>query len=98
AVQIYARLYYDKTPNHTSILTGEMWVTELLNGHLDCIKSALGIRVLYALSSTPFYTIYVWLLSIDDPIPSEIATNPKFFPFFQNAIGAIDGTQLLFRP
>ncbi|KAF9473465.1 hypothetical protein BDN70DRAFT_770991, partial [Pholiota conissans] len=44
AVQIYARSYYDKTPHHTSILTGEMWVTELLNGHPDRIKSALGMR------------------------------------------------------
>ncbi|KAF8179432.1 hypothetical protein BJ912DRAFT_832942, partial [Pholiota molesta] len=44
AVQIYTRSYYNKTPHHTSILTGEMWVTELLNGHPDRIKSALGMR------------------------------------------------------
>ena len=29
----YATRLYDKTPYHTSALTGEMWVLELINGH-----------------------------------------------------------------
>lgn len=33
AAQIYAEPLYIKTPYHTSILTGEMWVQELLAGH-----------------------------------------------------------------
>ena len=35
---------YDKTPYHTSALTGEMWVLELLNGHPECICSELGVH------------------------------------------------------
>ena len=35
---------YDKTPYHTSALTGEMWVLELLNGHPKRICSALGVH------------------------------------------------------
>ena len=31
-------------PYHTSILTGPMWVLELLNGHPDRIRSELGVR------------------------------------------------------
>jgi hypothetical protein len=32
-------------PYHTSILTGEMWVQELLAGHPDRIKTELGMRL-----------------------------------------------------
>ena len=35
---------YDKTAYHTSALTGEMWVLELLNGHPECIQNELGIH------------------------------------------------------
>jgi hypothetical protein len=30
-------------PYHTSILSGEGWVMELLNGHPDCIRCELGV-------------------------------------------------------
>jgi len=36
--------------------------------------------VLYALSSPPFYATYVRLPTMNDLIPFEIASNPKFFP------------------
>ena len=34
----------DPIPYHTSLLTGEMWVQELLNGHLDRIRNELGVQ------------------------------------------------------
>ena len=45
-------------------------------------------------SSPPFYTDNVHLPHDHSPIPPEIQINPKFFPFFQNALGAIDGTHI----
>lgn len=33
----------DPMPYHTSALTGEAWVLELLNGHPDCIQCKLGV-------------------------------------------------------
>jgi hypothetical protein len=33
-----------RIPYHTSILTGPMWVLELLNGHPDRIRNELGVR------------------------------------------------------
>ncbi|KAJ7084132.1 hypothetical protein C8R44DRAFT_534468, partial [Mycena epipterygia] len=51
-------------------------------------------RILVAVSSPPFYTKYVKLPRVDDPIPPRIADNPKWFPFFQDAIGAMDGTHI----
>ena len=30
-------------PYHTSILSGQMWVDELLEGHHDCIYCELGV-------------------------------------------------------
>ena len=45
AAQIYAGLFYDKTPYNTSALTSEMWVEDLMNCHPDHIKSELGLRL-----------------------------------------------------
>ena len=45
-------------------------------------------------SSPPFYSNNVHLPHDHSPIPPEIQKNPKFFPFFQNALGAIDGTHI----
>jgi DDE superfamily endonuclease len=43
-------------------------------------------------SSPPFYNDHVKLPTTDAPIPPEIQNNPKFYPFFKDALGAIDGT------
>ena len=40
----YGTSTYDKTPYHTSALTGEMWVTELLCGHPERIRNELGVH------------------------------------------------------
>ena len=32
-------------PHHTSILTGQAWVLELMTGHPDCIKINLGVTL-----------------------------------------------------
>ncbi|KAJ8519770.1 hypothetical protein ONZ45_g3304 [Pleurotus djamor] len=51
-------------------------------------------KILKALASPPFYTKYVRLPQIDDPTPAFIQDNPKFFPFFRGALGAMDGTHI----
>lgn len=48
--------------------------------------------------SPPFYTTYVHLPEPQDPIPSEILNNPKFFPYFKDALGAIDGSHIAIAP
>lgn len=45
AAQAYAGPLFDRTPYHTSILTGEAWVQELIHGHPDRIKTELGMRL-----------------------------------------------------
>ncbi|KAJ6568514.1 hypothetical protein B0H19DRAFT_852484, partial [Mycena capillaripes] len=55
-------------------------------------------HVLIAISSPPFYTRYVHLPSMNDPVPESIRSNPKFFPFFRDAIGSIDGTHINCAP
>ncbi|OAX40966.1 hypothetical protein K503DRAFT_668163, partial [Rhizopogon vinicolor AM-OR11-026] len=55
-------------------------------------------RILFAFSSPPIYTTYVRLPDADSPLPPQIVQNRKFFPFFANAIGAIDGTHIPCHP
>lgn len=45
AIIAYAGPYYDKIPYHTSILTGEGWVLELLDGHPKRMHTELGVHV-----------------------------------------------------
>ena len=49
-------------------------------------------------SSPPFYATYVRLPTAEDPTPPEIHNNPKFWPFFKNALGAIDGSHIHLAP
>ena len=51
-------------------------------------------EVLGALASFPFYNTYVHLPPHDAPIPDDIRDNPKFFLYFANVLGAIDGTHI----
>lgn len=172
AVLLYATPLYWKQPYHTSALTGEAWVKELIVGHPDRIKNELGMRlhvflafvsqlrvvgglsdsrevtlqeqaaiflytcvtgltlchvgerfqrstdtiskysylslllfltdfscryfrrILLTVSSAPFYSFYIRLPSIHDPVPPLIRNNPKWFPFFGGAIGSMDGTHI----
>jgi hypothetical protein len=50
--------------------------------------------MLHFFSSPPFYNDYVQLPCEDAPVPHEIQSNPKFYPFFKDALGAIDGTHI----
>ena len=161
-----------KQPWHTSMLTGQMWVLELLAWHPECICTHLGVHshVFYAiidelhalgytdskfvtleeqlaiflycsvtsltvrhlgewlqrsndtitlrnllpflkiwypssyfkkmvniLSSPPFYTNHMILPNADNPVIPEIWQNPKFWLYFQGALGAIDGSHINFN-
>jgi len=54
--------------------------------------------VLLAISSLGFYNQYVKLPHIYDPIPALVQNNPKWYPFFKDAIGAMDGTHIVCCP
>lgn len=45
AVVEYASPLYDKIPYHTSALSGEAWVLELMNGHPRRIRCELGVHL-----------------------------------------------------
>jgi hypothetical protein len=49
-----------------------------------------------ALTSTSFYHHYIKLLNAQTP--PEIEDNPKFYPFFKDAIAAIDGSHVNATP
>ncbi|OBZ67575.1 hypothetical protein A0H81_12402, partial [Grifola frondosa] len=139
--------FYDRVPYHTSILTGEAWILELLLGHPERIRSELGMyrpvfealvlklrdlghrdsrhvkleeqvaiflymavtgitahhavyfkKMLFIFSEPPFYANNVSLPSELDATPSEIADNPRFMPYFQHILGALDGSHFPWAP
>lgn len=55
-------------------------------------------KVLLALCSASFYNKFVFLPWEDVPIPVEISGNPKLFPHFEEALGAMDGTHIACCP
>ena len=52
------------------------------------------LKMLEFFSSPSFYNDCVRLPSVDTPVPSKIQNNPKFYPFFKDTLGAIDGTHI----
>ena len=44
--------------------------------------------MLFFFSSPPFYTDHVQLPNADTPLSPKIQENPKFYPFFKDAVGA----------
>ena len=45
-------------------------------------------------SSPPFYTMHVHLLTADSVLPPHIHNNAKYWPFFKDCLGAIDGSHI----
>jgi hypothetical protein len=56
------------------------------------------LDILNTLSSHPFYNKFVHLPSENEPVPEEIQNNTKFWPFFRNVLGAMDGTHINCNP
>jgi hypothetical protein len=50
------------------------------------------------LAGHEFYTKYVQLPSVEDPPPEAIRQNPKWWPYFQHVLGALDGTHINCSP
>ncbi|KIJ11764.1 hypothetical protein PAXINDRAFT_36559, partial [Paxillus involutus ATCC 200175] len=51
-------------------------------------------KMLDAFSTPGIYTKYVHLPHASEPTPAKISNDPKYMPFFKDAIGAIDGTHI----
>ncbi|KAJ7831586.1 hypothetical protein B0H14DRAFT_3713250 [Mycena olivaceomarginata] len=50
--------------------------------------------ILDTVSAPEFYTKWVKLPNVDDPVLPEIANNPKWFPYFKDAISAARVSEL----
>jgi hypothetical protein len=51
-------------------------------------------KILYAVSTGPFFQKYVSLPQVNDSVDPFIRGQSKFYPFFKNTIGAMDGTHI----
>ena len=60
-----------------------------------CSKSSSYFqKMLNIFSTPPFYSDFICLPTNATPIPPEVYFEPRFYPFFDGALGAIDGTQI----
>lgn len=50
------------------------------------------MKMTFIFSSPPFYTNHVKLP--DDSVPFKIQWNSKFFPYFKDALGTVDGSHI----
>jgi hypothetical protein len=73
-------------------------VTSLLLSHDQDKYSRCFQKIVSIFSSHPFYTQYVRQPSAHDPVPSQIKSNPDFYPFFKDAIGAMGGHHFPIKP
>ena len=55
-------------------------------------------QILFILSSEPFYSQYVHLPGSETPLPNKFHHNPKFWPVFEDALGAIDDSHIPSAP
>ena len=65
----------------------------MLFWRLICSSTRYFKRILFALSSSPFYTSQVIFPIATTPIPLAIDGHPRF-QFFKDCIGAVDGTHI----
>jgi hypothetical protein len=49
-------------------------------------------------SSDPFYSKYVQLPGANSQVLPQICNNPKFWPYFKDALGALDGSHFASAP
>ena len=54
--------------------------------------------MLFIFSLEPFYSKYVWLPGANSQVLPQIRYNPKFWPFFEDALGALDGSHFHCAP
>ena len=69
--------------------------------HFQCSNEMISkyfCQMLRILSSEPFYTAYINLPDMDTPPSQKIHLNPKMWPFFECAPGALDGTHISCLP
>ena len=50
--------------------------------------------ILNAVTSPSFYNVYVNLPNEESQLDNYISDNPKFFPYFNRALGVLDGTHI----
>ncbi|XP_059633010.1 uncharacterized protein LOC132275789 [Cornus florida] len=104
SVLIFATLleeqnFYQKRHCRDSILQGETYVMEILNGHRErCYENfRMYPEVFRTLRSTlKVYQLGTHIIAPPDfsVIPNKIREFSRFYPYFKNYVGAIDGTHI----
>ncbi|KIK23930.1 hypothetical protein PISMIDRAFT_48634, partial [Pisolithus microcarpus 441] len=68
--------------------------------HFQCSNDTISRyfkKMLFIFSDQPFYSTHVQFLD-NESVHPKIRHNPKFWPYFQNAIGAVNGCHIPISP
>ncbi|KIK76123.1 hypothetical protein PAXRUDRAFT_60012, partial [Paxillus rubicundulus Ve08.2h10] len=65
---------------------------------LNTIISKYFRKMLDTFSTPGIYAKYVHLPHTNEPTPAKISDNPKYMPFFKDAISMIDGMHIACTP
>lgn len=75
---------------------GELPISVYLDLRLFITRQGVP-KVLSSINSAPFYCTWIKQPTSENPTDVRIVENPKFTPFFDDCVGALDGTQIRVR-
>jgi hypothetical protein len=61
---------------------------------LICVQISYFRKILFIVTSDPFYSSYVHLPGDDAPVPEAIRSNPKWAKYLDSVLGGVDGTHI----
>ncbi|KIJ33287.1 hypothetical protein M422DRAFT_122117, partial [Sphaerobolus stellatus SS14] len=94
---------YKKRRYHNSKLSRKGWLLELLKGNAQLVTNLSNLKVAEHFQGSGdtisrYLFTYVKLPDENTPVPLEIESNLKHFPFFKDCLGAFDGTHIDCHP
>jgi hypothetical protein len=93
SVHLYNRINCQTCSSNQMLLFQNLWFHVYLIPQLTLPIRYLR-KMLDIFASHPFYTTHTHLSITNAPVSSVIHNNPKCWPYFHNAIGAIDGSHI----
>ncbi|KAL7586506.1 hypothetical protein Lser_V15G37054 [Lactuca serriola] len=88
------RNFIDRTPCRTSMLSGKEYIREIMCGNPNQCYEAIRMKPHYVLRALKAFALTVVKTTNRGEVQPKIRADSRWYPFFKNYIGAIDGTHV----